>query len=672
MHRFKIIFFLIVFSFVFNSYGQEDKIERLKESIELASEDDKPHMLNKLSKLCLKKNREESLKFAKEAIALSQANGDMGEEMTGYVNKSKALSKLGEHKEAIKAIAKVIKVDREYGNEPSLAYNLKSLGNEYTALKDYSKARKTLKESFDLYTKLRDKKALGYIAGDLGNLEKTAGKKKEAIKWYEKAVIFYGKTKNKRGELQAGIAIASINANRGDFKKSLSQFNNLKAKAKKYGLSSLERSINKSISIVTENKEKKDANITDVDKEEGDRIAEEIGDLKDFQVQSLDEISKLSEANQILALKERLEKEKYDKAIKEKEEARLKAEQEKVLAETLAQASNAEKEKQAAENKLLAAENSKQATQLVGVIIGLALLGILVLFILKGLNEKKKANKVLVAKNVLIESQKDSLEAQKEVLEKQNHNIHESLDYAKKIQTSILPSIDGLANKFSDSFIFFKPKDIVSGDFYWYYEYGNKLYVSVSDCTGHGVPGAFMSIIGNNLIEKAIVEKRIEKPSDVLKFMSDGINEKLGMTSGNSNVKDGMDMTLVCIDRSTNKLWFSGARNPMYFLRNGTLEEIKATKLSVGYNSKKTEAKFEHKEMDLKKGDRLYMFSDGFADQKGGPKGKKFYYKPFRQILESSGVEPMKFQRDLLESTIVNWMDGKEQLDDILVLGIEI
>jgi serine phosphatase RsbU (regulator of sigma subunit) len=198
------------------------------------------------------------------------------------------------------------------------------------------------------------------------------------------------------------------------------------------------------------------------------------------------------------------------------------------------------------------------------------------------------------------------------------------------------------------------------------------MYVSVSDCTGHGVPGAFMSIIGNNLIEKAIVEKRIERPADVLKFMSEGINNQLGMTSGSSDVKDGMDMTLVCIDKDTNKLSFSGARNPLYFLRDGQLEEIKATKLSVGYNSTKADADFENLEIDLLKGDRLYMFSDGFADQKGGPKGKKFYYRPFREILQGTGSESMEFQRNLLETTIVEWMNGAEQLDDMLILGIEI
>ena len=291
---------------------------------------------------------------------------------------------------------------------------------------------------------------------------------------------------------------------------------------------------------------------------------------------------------------------------------------------------------------------------------------------LKSNRERKKANTALVAKNELIEKQKSSLETQKAELEHKNHNIKESLDYAKKIQTSILPPIAGLKGKFSDSFVFFRPKDIVSGDFYWYYEHGNKLYVSVSDCTGHGVPGAFMSIIGNNLIEKAIVELKIEKPSEVLNFMSTRINEQLGMSTGASDVKDGMDMTLVCIDKAANKLSFSGARNPLYFYRDGQLEEIKATKMSVGYNSKKAVSEFENLEMDLKKGDRLYMFSDGFPDQKGGPKGKKFYYRPFREILQGSGTQSMDFQRDLLETTIVEWMNGGEQLDDMLVLGIEI
>lgn len=668
---YKILIFTLLTLFTSTLIGQ-DKVELLKEKLENSTEDDKPSILNVLSKTLLRENRTESLTYAEEAIKLSEKLGNVGEEMKGYLNKGKALSALGKHNDAISAIEKVIKVDREYGNDPSVAYNLNLIGKEYTSLKKYDKARKAYKESYSLFTKLKDDKALGFVSSDIGKLESSSGSEKEAIKWYEKSVKHHAKSKNKRAEVQALMQIGALNANRGDFKKSISQLKSAKDKAKQYGLSSLERSIDKNIEIVQQNQENKEKNKTDVEKEQEVRTIEEIQILKTTTAKSLDEISKLSEEKQILELNKKIQKDAYDREIKEQEEEKLKLEQAKKMAEAESLASKAEKEKSAAENDLLAAENAKQNTMLIAGAIGLALFGILIIFILKGYRDKKKANDALVAKNTLIESQKEILEDQKAELEHKSHNIRESLDYAKKIQTSILPPIGGLKDKFSDSFVFFKPKDIVSGDFYWYYEYGSKLYVSVSDCTGHGVPGAFMSIIGNNLIEKAIVEQKIERPADVLKFMSDGINNQLGMTSGSSDVKDGMDMTLVCIDRKTNKLNFAGARNPLYFLRNGELEEIKATKMSVGYNSKKTAADFEHLEIDLLKGDRLYMFSDGFPDQKGGPKGKKFYYRPFREILQGSGSQSMDFQRDLLETTIVDWMDGAEQLDDILVLGIEI
>lgn len=667
----KVLIFIMLSLFATSIIGQ-DKVTLLKEKLENSIEEDKPKVMNMLSKTLLRENRTESLNYADQAIALSESLGDMGEEMAGHLNRAKALSALKKHDEAITSIQKVLKVDREFGNEPSMAYNLNLLGQEYTSLRKFKDARKSFKESYDLFTKLKDEKALGYVAGDFGKMESSAGSEKEAIVWYEKSVVHYQNSNNKQGEVQALMTIGAINANRGDFKKSISQLTKAKEKAVQYGLNSFEKAIDKNLDVVQQNLENKERNKTEVEIEREERTAEEIKILQTTTAKSLDEISKLSEANQILELRKKLEKEAYDRELKEKEEEKTKLEQAKKMAEAESLASKAEKEKAAAKNDLLAAENAKQNLMLIAGAIGLALFAILIIFILKGYRDKKKANDALITKNTLIESQKQILEDQKSELELKSHNIRESLDYAKKIQTSILPPIGGLKTKFSDSFVFFRPKDIVSGDFYWYYEHGSKLYVSVSDCTGHGVPGAFMSIIGNNLIEKAIVEQSIERPSDVLKFMSDGINQQLGMTSGASDVKDGMDMALVCIDRDTNKLTFAGARNPLYFYRDGVLEEIKATKMSVGYNSRKAVANFEHLEIDLQKGDRLYMFSDGFPDQKGGPKGKKFYYRPFREILQGSGNQPMEFQRSLLETTIVEWMDGAEQLDDMLVLGIEI
>lgn len=666
------LFVVGLLTLVFVNISAQDKVTLLKEKLESASSEDKPHILNSLAKASLRKNRNESLSYAEEAIKLSEESGDVAEEMAGFLNKAKALSLLKKHEEAILAITKVLKVDQEFGNDPSVASNFSFIGREYSSLNNFSESRKNFKASYDLYTVLGDEKALGYVAGYYGGMEKKAGDNKEAIKWFSKSIVHYQKSNNKQGEVQAMMAMGALHSNRGDFEKSIKILEDAKKKAKQYGFNSFSKSIDKNLETVKKNKATKDNSLTEVDRDNQEDVNRQFSDYENLIILSDDKISELSEAKQILELRKRLDKEAYENDLKKKEEAVLKAEQDKKMAETEALAAKAEEEKAAAENDLLAAENAKQNTMLIAGGIGLALFAILILFILKGYRDKKKANDALIAKNTLIENQKNTLESQKTELEQKNHNIKESLDYAKKIQTSILPPIGGLKNKFSDSFVFFRPKDIVSGDFYWYYEFGSKMYVSVSDCTGHGVPGAFMSIIGNNLIEKAIVEKRIERPADVLKFMSDGINQQLGMTSGASDVKDGMDMTLVCIDKEAKKLSFSGARNPLYFLRDGQLEEIKATKMSVGYNSKKAAADFENLEIDLLKGDRLYMFSDGFADQKGGPKGKKFYYRPFREILQGTSSESMDFQRNLLESTIVEWMNGAEQLDDMLVLGIEI
>ncbi len=668
----RIIVLLILFIGVYPVFGQTEKIELIKEKLNNAPAEEKPHLLNLLSKSLLRYNRKESLFYADEAIDMASDLGDVEEEMAGYLNKGRALSKLNKHKKAIEAYEVPIKTDRDFGNDSGLAYLLTLEAEEFKELGDFSKSRKALEEAYSLYDKLSDEDGMGYVASERGSLEREAGKSKEAIKFYEKAVNHYKKSKNKQGEVQSLMTMGAINANRGDYDRSLELLNEAKALAKKYGFNSLQKSIEKNIEVVQSNKKAKESMTTEVDKERQEQIENTIENLETIKVKSLEQIEQLSEANQILALKERLQKEEYERKLKEEEEAKRQLEQQKKLAEAAALASKAEKEKQEVQNKLLEEENKKQLIMLIGVGVGMVLFAILIVFILKSNRERKKANEALLEKNRLIEEQKNVLVLQKEELEHKSKNIKESLDYAQKIQRSILPPIEGLQTIFSDSFVFFKPKDIVSGDFYWFYEYGDKVYVSVSDCTGHGVPGAFMSIIGNNLIEKAIIEEKIERPADVLKFMSEKINEKLGMDTGNSSVKDGMDMTLICIDKKTNKLSFAGARNPLYLLRDGKMQEIKATRRSVGYNSKGGASEFENVEIQLQKGDRLYMFSDGFADQKGGPKGKKFYYKPFREILEKTGTEPMEHQKDVLESTIVGWMNGGEQLDDMLVLGIQI
>jgi len=261
---------------------------------------------------------------------------------------------------------------------------------------------------------------------------------------------------------------------------------------------------------------------------------------------------------------------------------------------------------------------------------------------------------------------------EKEKVTKQNKQIVDSINYAQKIQTALLPSRDLVEKEFSESFILYKPKDIVSGDFYWLDKKANKVLISAVDCTGHGVPGAFMSLIGHNLLDKIVNEMNITQPSEILTQLNKEILRSLGKEKDGTDVKDGMDMALCSIDASAMKLEYSGAYNSLYLVRDGEMLELKGDKIPIGKMDTTSLGGYINHDYDLKKGDSIYLCSDGYPDQKGGPNNKKFFYPPFRDLLVEVSQLPMKEQESKLENTIKDWMKGGEQIDDILIFGIRI
>ena len=266
----------------------------------------------------------------------------------------------------------------------------------------------------------------------------------------------------------------------------------------------------------------------------------------------------------------------------------------------------------------------------------------------------------------------EELRKEKEVVEAQNHNIKESISYARRIQEAILPPQNVIEKILPESFILYKPKDVVSGDFYWINEKNNITYVAAVDCTGHGVPGAFMSLIGYNILEKVLNDNDNLAPNEILKGLSTEISRALRQDGEDKTIKDGMDLALIAIDMNKRELEFSGAYNPMYLVRNKELTEYKADKLPIGKGSVKKGVDFENQKISLESGDIVYMFSDGFADQKGGDKKKKYFYPPFRSFLTEISELPLKEQKQKLEDELVRWRGDVEQIDDVLVLGIRI
>ncbi|NPA35643.1 MAG: SpoIIE family protein phosphatase [Chlorobi bacterium] len=273
---------------------------------------------------------------------------------------------------------------------------------------------------------------------------------------------------------------------------------------------------------------------------------------------------------------------------------------------------------------------------------------------------------------------KHKIEEQKETLTKINRSLTDSISYAKRIQEAIIPSEQVFRKIIPEAFVYYGPKDIVSGDFYWAYEKNDKIFVAAIDCTGHGVPGAFMSMVGHGMLRNIVEIRGIECPADVLNYMNEEVISifKKNSTSKNDGsvfeVNDGMDMVLCVIDKKTKEMEFAGAINPIYIIRDNEILTFKGDRFPVGHNSEK---RFHKEVIKLMDGDMIYLFSDGYADQFGGPENKKFKYRRFRHLLLNIHKLPAQDQKAILHQKMEEWMgySGKkqEQIDDILIIGIK-
>jgi len=286
--------------------------------------------------------------------------------------------------------------------------------------------------------------------------------------------------------------------------------------------------------------------------------------------------------------------------------------------------------------------------------------------------DKAELEKVVSARTVEIQEQKSEIERSRDEIARYAKDITDSIKYAKRIQGAIFPAMEDVNEVLPEHFIFFQSKDLVSGDFYFAEKTGTKRIFCAVDCTGHGVPGGFMSIVANNLLKQAINQVGLTKPSEILEYLNLGVTNTLHQTYEESSVKDGMDIALCTWDEKTNVLQFAGAYNPLYLFRNGVLTEIKGNRFPVGTFVGEEIREFTNHEIQLHSGDIIYVFSDGFADQFGGPKGKKFTLKRFREMLTEVHKHPMDSQFQIIQKRLNNWMGNLEQIDDIVIIGVRI
>ncbi len=302
------------------------------------------------------------------------------------------------------------------------------------------------------------------------------------------------------------------------------------------------------------------------------------------------------------------------------------------------------------DNDLNQARLSKQRYVIVAVAVGLIAVLSLAFFIYRGSREKQRINNII---------------------EEKNKSITDSIHYAKRIQTAILPKEEEMRKTLKEYFVFYRPKDIVSGDFYFYAESRGRVIVAVADCTGHGVPGAFMSMIGNSLLSKIIKENGLTKPSEILSQLNSGVKEALKQHESGSDTRDGMDIALCSIDIAGGKMEFAGANRSLLLVRGTEATEVKADKVAIG-GLQTAEQGFTNHDLSFSKGDMIYLNTDGYADQFGGGDGKKFRTRRFRELLAELSPMTANEQGARLESILTEWMGLAEQLDDILVIGIRL
>lgn len=309
------------------------------------------------------------------------------------------------------------------------------------------------------------------------------------------------------------------------------------------------------------------------------------------------------------------------------------------------------------------------------------LVGAFVVVLVRSIRQKRKANALLNDKNAQLADSNaalsqayEEIQTQQEALERQHENIMESIKYARRIQEAILPEQDPIQGTLDDYFIFYKPKDIVSGDFYWFHVSDGKTYIAAVDCTGHGVPGAFMSVLGISLLNQIVRDHPEATAGQLLDHLHKGVQHslhQLGGEKGTMGQQDGMDLGLAILSKDKRSLQFAGANNPLYLIRNGELEELKGDRAPIGGSTYAAHA-FSSYDIKVAPGDRFYLFSDGFADQFGGEKGRKFTYKRLRQWAMRQNGEAMAAQRASLSDEFDAWRGNREQLDDVLVIGVRL
>ncbi len=594
---------------------------------------------------------------------------------------------IGDYEQAIQYDRKSISLFFSVGDSLGAAYTYIGVANIYNNWGQYDEALLNYRLCYDIAIEKKDSNLISPAAVGLGNIYREKDSNQIALSFYQESLELEKVLNNSSGIALALNNIGGCYADLGFYSKAKDYFSQALVWSEKSGGKLRAALILQEIGDVYISLNDFDSALVYLQK--ALRLSREIKSRK-IELASLNSLSRLGKengdfksayqyVNRYQQLKDSVFSEDKFKEISLLETKYKTAEKNKQI----------QLQKKEIETRSLKLENERVIRNVI--IVGTFVLFIIAIYVFIMYRQKRKSNILLSKQRDEIVNQRDSIQQQKQLIEQIHRQVSESIDYAKRLQQAVLPDENILQVNFSDSFILFKPKDKVSGDFYWWYHAENETLITAADCTGHGVPGAFMSMMGITFLREIIIKNNVYQPNLILTNLRDEIIKVLDQRGSYGEQKDGMDMALIRINHTTKSLQFAGAYNPLYIVRNGShnlvlkggeelkpiskyeglsLFEIKANKMPIAIYQRMDA--FTLSEFTLVKGDKLFMFSDGYADQFGGLKGKKLKYKAFRNLLLKTSKLEMLEQKESLELAFEDWKGDNPQIDDIVVIGIEV
>lgn len=678
-------------------YAQQSKVDSLKPVLAQANDTSRIRLLLQLSNAYLSFSAKKALEPASEARMLAIQYSDIRREAQALLAIGQANSRMGNVSVAIDCFNQAIDLIRQLNSDEEHGELLINVGNAYIDEGIYDQALRVSLDAYKLYERHGNKRGMARALIISGNSYRKTKNSDKATTDYEKALELAREVKDQNLEAGCLNNLSIVAGNKGDHQRALYYLDQARVIHEKSGNQySLAKVLN---NIGSEYYELDSFNLAaeyflmslEIRKKLGDKRgqASTLANLGSVSM-SQENVDKAIEyyqrsldlAKEIGALEVQMEvylslyeaynhKEEPEKALDyyisytKIKDSIFTSDMSESVAEMQARF-DVEK----AEGEARAQAKQKEII-VISSVIGAVLLLIIIVSIWRQSITRKKVNIELNRQKQEIENKNTELASAYQEIELKNKDITDSIRYARRIQEAILPEVEFASTFGKSGFVFYKPKDIVSGDFYWMERKDNLLLFAAVDCTGHGVPGAFVSIVCSNLLSQSVNEHGLRRPNDILNDVNARLSVTLRQRADESKVRDGMDIALCVLDTRTGLLEYAGAFNPAWVLRKDEIIELKADKFPVGNFEDEELRTYSAQQLQLQKGDRVYIFSDGFTDQFGGPLGKKYKRTRFVDFLRKIQSQPICDHNLLLEKEHMEWRGSLEQIDDILVMGIE-